>query len=254
MQPPDFSVKDRVALITGAGRGIGLGIAQGLAACGAAVVIHDIDEDVARSEADAINREGGRALAIGGDATNPAIAEPLMEQTLARFGRIDILINNAAVQKVTPFLECPLDEMQRQVNANIFFLTRLCQLAIPHMQKSSWGRIINLGSIQGLRGNLEMPMYAMGKAGISNLTAALARQFGKSGITVNCIAPGYFDTYRNRDEFQTPQMKAERGKHIPLGRVGDPEDCAGLVVLLCSRAGEYITGQTIYVDGGISSR
>jgi NAD(P)-dependent dehydrogenase (short-subunit alcohol dehydrogenase family) len=254
MQLPDFSVKDRVALLTGAGRGIGLAIARALAAGGAAVAIQDIDEGVAVAEADAINRAGGRAMALGGDASDLSIAETLVNKTVEQFGGLHILVNNAAVQKHMPFLDYPLEEMQRQLNANILLTTRLCQLAIPHMQAAKWGRILNIGSVQGRHGNTEMPAYAMSKAALENLTRALGRKFGRDGITANNLAPGYFDTYRNANEFQTPQMKADRGKGIPAGRVGDPEDCAGLAILLCSRAGEYINGQTIYVDGGITAR
>lgn len=254
MQLPDFSVKDRVALVTGAGRGIGLAIAKALAASGARVAIHDIELDIAQQEADAIHRAGGQAIALGGDATDPALAEALVEQVVSKLGALHILVNNVAIQRGDEFANHSADEMTRQLTCNVVFTTRLCQLATPHMEQANWGRIINIGSVQGKQGNSHMPAYAMSKAALENLTRGLARGYAKMGITVNCIGPGYFNTYRNRDEFKSAQDVQDRGKHVPLGRVGRPEDCVGLAVLLCSPAGEYITGQVIYVDGGITSR
>ena len=254
MPMPDFSVVGRAALITGAGRGIALALAQTLAAGGAGVMLHDIDLNVAEQEADAINAAGGKAFAIGGDATNPSIAEALVSKTIERFGGLNILINSVSIQKFQPFFEHTIEQMQRELTANVLLATRLCQLAIPHMQKGKWGRIINFGSIQGIKGNESAPAYAMSRAAMSNLTSGLARRFGPDGITVNCISPGIFDTFRNRGYLDHPDQKTKSGQHIPAQRIGEPEDCAGLCLLLCSKAGEYITGQTIYVDGGMSVR
>ncbi len=254
MKLPDFSVKNRVALITGAGRGIGLAMAQVLAAAGAAVAIQDIDLDVARAEADAINTAGGKAIALGGDATDVSLADRLVKDVGEQLGPTTILINNAGVQRYADFLDYPIDEMARQLNCNILFATRLCQLLVPQMIDSSWGRIINLGSIQGNKGNLNMPAYAMSKSAISTFTRALGRRYAQNGITANCIAPGYFYTARNMGNFPNPGDLEREGKHVPVGRIGQPEDCAGITLLLCSQAGEYITGQTIYVDGGMLAR
>ncbi len=254
MKLPDFSVNDRVALLTGAGRGIGLAIAQALAASGAAVVIQDIDLDAASREADAINTAGGRAVALGGDATDLSLACNVVQQTVQHFGGLHILVNNVGVQLSADFLEFPVNEMQRQLTCNILLPTLLCQEAIPHMQAAKWGRIVNIGSVQGLNGSLGMGTYAMTKAALENLTKGLARNYARDGITANCIGPGWFVTLRNKEDFPSQQAADEKGKRVPLGRVGYPDDCAGLAVLLCSRAGEYITGQTIYVDGGITSR
>lgn len=254
MKLPDFSVNDRVAILTGAGRGIGLGIAQGLAAAGAAVAIQDIELSVAESAAEEINRAGGRAIALGGDATDVRLADELVAQTVESLGHLHILINNASVQRVDKFLETPIEEMVRQLNCNVLFATRMCQLSIPHMQRAEWGRVINIGSIQGRGGNPDMPAYSMSKAAIANLTLGLARKYGREGITVNCISPGWYITLRNADQFPPGTDPNERAKGIPIPRLGTNEDCAGVAVLLCSRAGEYITGQNIYVDGGMSAR
>ena len=252
MKLPDFSCNGRVALVTGAARGIGLATARALAAAGAAVAIHDIDGDLASTEAAAINAAGGRAIGISGDATDVRSAETLVTRAAAELGEISILINNASVQKWDNFVDVTIEEMSRQLNANVLFVTRLCQLVVPAMQTAGWGRIINLGSIQGRVGNAHMPIYAMSKAAMENLTSGLARALARHAITVNCVAPGWFITHRTQPSFKDEEAVKRNAKQIPLQRIGDPEDCDGIMLLLCSEAGEYITGQTIRVDGGMS--
>lgn len=251
MKFPDFSVENRVALVTGAARGIGLAIVQALAAGGAKVVIQDIDEQIARHEAQSIVDQGGQACAVGGDCTDLDSAPMIVQRALDRFGTIDILINNAAIQQWAEFVSYPIDQMLHQCNCNIVFPVRMCQLVIPGMVRQKWGRILNISSIQALLGNSAMPVYAMSKSAIENLTRGLARKYAEHGITVNAIGPGWFKTTRTAEDFQTEEQTIEKGKRVPSGRVGFPDDCAGLAILLCSRAGEYITGQTIYVDGGL---
>jgi len=246
---PDFSLTGRVALITGAARGIGLAIAKAFYAAGAFVVIQDIEEPLAQQEAAAL---GERAHGIGGDATDIANAEKWIAATVAKFGGLHILVNNASIQKNSDFFEQSDEEIHRQFDANVHTILRLCQHAHPHMKAAGWGRILNIGSIQGMRGNGHMTPYSMTKAAIDNMTRSLGRRFGKENITVNCIAPGWMMTYRNRGDFTSPQDKFEKGKWIPVGRAGDPEDCAGPALLLCSNAGAYMTGQTLHVDGGMS--
>jgi len=253
MKVPDFSVKDRVALLTGSARGIGLAIAQALAASGTKVAIQDIDLDVAQAEAAAINAAGGKAIALGGDGTDLTLAERWVDETVSQLGGLHILVNNLGIQMHADFLTFPVEEMQRQATCNLILPALLCQIAIPHMQAARWGRVLNIGSVQGNGGNLGMGVYAMTKAALENLTKGLARKFARDGVTANCIAPGWFDTLRNIKDFPNEAVAREKGRHIPLGRVGQPADCAGLAVLLCSPAGEYITGQTIYVDGGITT-
>ena len=257
MQSPDFNVAGRVALFTGAGRGIGLAMARALAAGGGAVAIQDIDADVARAEADKINADaaataaGGRAIGLGGDLTDVTLPERLVDQTTAAFGPISILVNNGSIQFASKFAEHTLEQMQQVFAANLIAATRLCQLVVPAMQEAKWGRFVNMGSIQGKGSSLWMAPYAMTRAAMPNLTQGLAKSYAKDGITANCIAPGWFDTWRNRGDLKDGKTVEERGRHLPVGRLGRPDDCSGLFLLLCSRAGEYITGQTIYVDGGM---
>ena len=250
----NFDLQGRVALITGAGRGIGLGIARGLASRGCAVAIQDIELDVAQTAVAEIQSSGGRTLALGGDISDLSLPPILVESTMRELGGLHVLINNAAIQQRAHWLEFTPDEIEKEWRANLIAPILLCQRAVPVFREQNWGRIINLGSIQGKGGNARMLPYAMSKAALENMTRGLARELGPDNITVNLIAPGYFNTWRNRDDFQTPEDFEQRGRHLPLRRVGQPEDCAGIAVLLCSDAGSYITGQTIYVDGGLSAR
>ncbi len=253
MQLPDFSVKDRRALVTGAARGIGLAMAQTLVHYGAAVAIQDIDLDAAQREAGAISDAKLRAVAVGGDLSDPASIDRIHSDAVERLGGpIDILLNNGSIQIPTPFLDIQADAMRREYEANVIAPTRLCQRVLPAMIAAKWGRIINLGSIQGLGGGESMASYAMTRASLGNLTRSLAKKYARHGITVNCIAPGWFDTYRNRGNFKDEADKIARGKHVAVGRIGEPVDCAGMCLLLCSAAGEYITGQTLLIDGGLS--
>jgi NAD(P)-dependent dehydrogenase (short-subunit alcohol dehydrogenase family) len=252
MNSPDYSVKDKIALITGAGRGIGMAIAENLAAQGAAVAVQDIELAVALEVADRINKAGGKAVAFDGDASDTSIAPRWVNQTVEQLGGINILINNAAVQKVTPWMEVSPEEMEWQYRANIITPLRLAAVAVPHFKTAKWGRIINVGSIQMLRGTPFMLAYSMTKAAMHNMTTGMARDLAGDQITVNTLAPGYFNTYRNRKDFQKPEDLEIRGKRIPIGRIGEPVDCVGVTLLLCSEAGSYITGQVMHVDGGMS--
>lgn len=255
MDFPNFRVDGKVALLTGAGRGIGLAMAQALTAAGAAVVIQDIDVDVAQRQAKAINQQGGRAIALGGDLTDLSLPEQIVKQTVAQLGRLDILINNCSIQQRQHWQTETTANMQKQLDADLISPILFCQHAVPHMQAGKWGRIINMGSIQGRRANAEMVAYSLSKVAMPKLTMALARDLGKYHITVNCIAPGWIaNTWRNRDDFPTPEDTVNKSKFIPLRRIGQPEDMAGITILLCSEAGNYITGQTIYVDGGMSAQ
>lgn len=248
-----YRLEGKVALITGSGRGIGLGMTRALAAAGAAVAIQDIDLDVAKAEVARIRCGGGKAIALGGDLVDLKLPQQLIEQTVIQLGSIDILINNGAIQSHGSWLEMPIEEMQKQFDCDLLSPILCARHAVPHMKAKKWGRIINLGSIQQRGANPHMLPYSLSKAAMEKLTMALARDLAKDQITVNCIAPGWINTWRNRDDFRTEEETRQKGKHIPLGRIGVPEDFAGIAILLCSDAGNYITGQTIFVDGGLSA-
>jgi NAD(P)-dependent dehydrogenase (short-subunit alcohol dehydrogenase family) len=254
MDAPDFRLDGRVALITGAGRGIGLGIARALASAGCAVAVQDVDTDVAERAVRDLRAEGSTAVALGGDVGQVATAELLVDDTLRELGGLHILINNASIQDHKPWTELTPDDFERQFRANVIAPTLLCQRAAPILRKQRWGRFVNIGSVQQLGGNPTMLPYSMSKAALDHLTTALAKDLAADGITVNCIAPGYFDTLRNAHQLGDAAKRRRAGANIPLGRVGEPRDCGGAALLLCSPAGEYITGQTIFVDGGITAQ
>ena len=244
----------RCALVTGAGRGIGLAIARRLAESGCAVALQDIEREVAAREAERITADtGARAIALGGDATDLASGQAWVEETVAGLGGLHILINNAAIQKEGSWLDLNREDIERQVRADFVLPILLCQQAVPRLRRTGWGRIINVGSIQQKAGNPQMLAYAMSKAALENMTRALGRDLAGENITVNLIAPGYIDTFRNQKNFQSEADKEKAGRGIPAGRLGQPGDCAGLAMLLCSEAGSYITGQSIFVDGGLSA-
>jgi glucose 1-dehydrogenase len=250
-----FRLDGRVALLTGAGRGIGLGMAKALALAGCAVAIQDIDLAVARDEAKKINDHCGRAIAIGGDVCDLSLPPKVIEGVVRELGGLHILVNNAAIQDLRHWLEVTAEDMQRQIQADLISPILFSQLVVPIFKKQQWGRIINLGSIQQRSGNPYMLPYSLCKAAMEKLTRALARDLAGDQVTVNLIAPGWINTQRTEQNFSSPQDKAEKGKKaVPIGRVGEPSDFGGVILLLCSNAGEYITGQSIYVDGGMSAR
>lgn len=242
-------MKGRVALLTGAARGIGLGIARAFASAGCAVAIQDIDEGVAREEAQRINSAGGRAIALNGDMTDPAVAAKLPQQVVDQLGALHVLVNNASIQSNGSWVEKEFAGMERELRADLLVPILLCQKSVPFMREQKWGRILNIGSIQQKQGNAGMLSYSLSKAALEKLTTALANRLASEKITVNLIAPGYFDTLRNeKDAHRADRIAA----NIPMGRIGEPEDCGGIALALCSDAGAYITGQSIYVDGGLS--
>jgi NAD(P)-dependent dehydrogenase (short-subunit alcohol dehydrogenase family) len=245
-----FRMDGKVALITGAGRGIGLAMAEALASVGCAVAIQDIDQNIAHAAAEKINSMGFRAIALGGDVGELTVAPGLINSTVRELGALHVLINNAAIQSHQNWLDINVDLLEREFRANLFAPVLLCQQVVPIFRSQRWGRIINIGSVQQRGGNPNMLPYSLTKAALEKLTTALSRDLARDQITVNTIAPGWFNTLRNRHDLSSPQIVAERGKNVPIGRVGEPDDCAGVALLLCSDAGAYITGQTIYVSGG----
>jgi NAD(P)-dependent dehydrogenase (short-subunit alcohol dehydrogenase family) len=250
MKGSTFDLSHRVALITGSGRGIGLAIAQSFVDAGAAVAIQDIDLDVAKSEAQKIAQIGGRAIALGGDITKLHDVTAMIPQTVKELGTLDILVNNASIQFQAPWLELKAEQIEEVLRADLTAPLLLCQHAARIFAPKKWGRIINIGSVQQRGGWAGMLPYSLAKAALEKLTIALSRELAPQRITVNQIAPGIMNTLRNRDYLASEQNRQRAAANVPLGRVGEPADCAGVALLLASEAGSYITGQSIYVDGG----
>ncbi len=241
-------LEGRVALVTGAGRNIGRAIALDLAAAGAAVIIN---ARANRSEADevvsAIEAKGGRAVAALGDVIDRSAVDHMAALALARFGRLDILVNNAAVRRETS-LESMTYEEWREVTGLILDGAFHCvQACLPALKASGHGAIVNIGGLSGHVGAKDRPHVVTAKAGIVGLTRALAHDFADAKITVNCVSPGFIDTVR-KHKGPTPQHHATH--NILAGRHGAPEEIAAMVRFLCGPKGRYITGQTIHVNGG----
>lgn len=245
----------RAALVTGAGRGIGLAIARALASVGCAVAIQDMNLDVAAAEVETLRAAGATAHAIGGDLADLGIAERLIGECVNALGGLHVLVNNGSVQQTKHWTEITAHEVERQHRANVIMPLLLCQRAVPIFKRQAWGRIINIGSVQQRTGNARMLAYSMSKGALVHLTTALAKDLARDGITVNTVAPGWFNTLRNREQLGDPERRREAGeRHIPMGRIGEPNDVAGAALLLCGDAGAYITGQTIFVDGGLTAQ
>jgi 3-oxoacyl-[acyl-carrier protein] reductase len=248
----DFS--KRVAVITGAGHGIGSEYARHFAQRGAHVVVADIDGEAAESVAKRLGAAGHRASALVLDISDPQACTDGLDGVVAEQGSIDFLVNNAALYRHRSFdiaEEITLEMWQRNIDINISGTFYMCRAAIPHMKRQGFGRIVNQSSASvyaTVPGSLH---YSMSKAAVITMTKTLARELGPFGITVNAIAPGVIDTEATLAI--VPGDLLERGvSRAPLGRVGHPEDLAPVVGFLCSEGASYMTGQTLVVDGGIN--
>jgi NAD(P)-dependent dehydrogenase (short-subunit alcohol dehydrogenase family) len=246
-----FDMTGRVALLSGAGRGIGLAMAQALAGAGCAIALQDVDLEVARTEADAINARGGKAVAFGGDIADLSLPGRLVDEVLGTFGRLDVLVNNASIQLAKHWTEVSVEEMETEFRADLISPILFIQRVWPIFQRQKSGRIINIGSVQQRAVNPQMFAYSLSKAGLEKLTLGLAREMAGNNVTINTIAPGWINTLRNQHQLTSPEVVEKLGKErVPIGRLGEPSDFRGVVLLLCSDAGSYITGQTIFVAGG----
>ena len=243
------ALTDRVAIITGAARNIGRAIALDLAREGAHVVINARSSaEEAASVARQVEGAGGRALVHLADVSEPQGARGLIDAAVRHFGRIDILVNNAAIRRETPFAELAWQEW-REVCSVILDGAYLCsRAALPHLRKSGAGAIVNIGGMSAHSGSAGRAHVVAAKAGLAGLTRALAHDLGPDGITVNCVAPGLIDTVRGQSTGGTPSHHGTRD--TLLGRRGEPRDIAAVVKFLCGPGGRYITGQTLHANGG----
>jgi len=242
------SLRDKVAIVTGASRGIGRAIAQELATLGANVVVNYSSSSHAAEEVvDTITKAGGSAIALQADVSKVDQVEALLQSVMEKFNRVDILVNNAGITRDNLLLRMKLEDWQAVIDLNLTGVF-LCTRAVSKiMLKQRSGRIINITSVAGLMGNPGQANYSAAKAGVIGFTKTIAKEFSSRGITVNAVAPGFIATD------MTNNINAEEIlKYIPLGRYGQPEEIAGMVRFLAADpAATYITGQVFNVDGGM---
>ena len=245
-----MELQDRIALVTGAGRGIGRAIALRLAQSGAQVAVnYRANAAAAQETVSAIQQDGGQATALQADVSVFAEAERLVAETLDLFGRIDILVNNAGVTRDMLLATMTEGDWDLVLNTNLKGTFNCCRAVIRPMLRQRFGRIVNVTSVAGLAGQAGQVNYSAAKAGLIGLTKALAKEVGPRNITVNAVAPGYVHTDLTAD---LPQdMVKEWMEFAPLRRPGKPEDIAAAVAFLVSPDADYITGQVLSVDGGL---
>lgn len=241
-------LKDKVALVTGAGRGIGKAIAQGFSDSGAIVAVNDIDT---RSSALTVGILHGEARAYTADVADSAAVNAMVERVVSDFGRLDILVNNAGVEPRASILEMSDEDWQSAINVNLSAAFYTSRAAGRVMKAAGEGVIVNIASIAGH--NIPIALrsgYVASKAGLVGFTRECAREFAAYGIRVNAVCPGVIETEMTAHLRQNTEQMAKWLADIPQGRLGIPEDVAGLVLFLCSDASRYLTGQAINVDGG----
>jgi len=249
----EFSLEGKVALITGASRGIGRAIGLRLAQAGAKVVVSSRKLENVQTVADEIEAAGGEALPLQAHVGRPDEVQALVERTMETFGRIDVAINNAATNPhFGPLLSADEGQWDKILDTNIKSVFRVCKAVAPHMKAQGSGKIINIASIAGLNPSPGMGIYGVSKAAVIMLTRVLATELGHANIQVNAIAPGVIKTRFSQLLWQTEQIAEPILASLPLGRFGEPEDVAGLALYLASPASDYVTGAVFSVDGGMN--
>jgi 3-oxoacyl-[acyl-carrier protein] reductase len=247
-------LRGRVAIVTGGGHGIGRACARRLASDGARVVIAELDESAAHSVAEELEGAGLSALAVRTDVTDEKSVSDMAKRTVDAFGRIDILLNNAAMFATVPMSRSPFDEVDpeewdRMMRVNLKGVWFACRAVVPGMRKRRYGKIINISSGTALKGSASRIHYVTSKAGILGFTRTLARELGEDGITVNCVAPGSTLSEENPDE-NTLSFRQAAASERAIPRVQRPEDLVGAISFFASADSDFITGQTLVVDGG----
>ncbi len=249
----EFSLTGKVAIVTGASRGIGRAIALRFAQAGAKMTVSSRKLENVEKVAEEIRAAGGEALAVQAHVGHADQVEAMVERTVESFGRVDIAVNNAATNPhFGPILTADEGQWDKILDTNLKSVFRVTKAVVPHMKAQGGGKIINIGSIAGLRPSPAMGIYSVSKAAVIMLTQVLALELAPANIQVNCIAPGVIKTRFSQVLWQTPQLAEPILKGTPLGRFGEPEDVAGLALYLSSPASDYVTGAVFVVDGGMN--
>ena len=246
-----MNLSNKVAIVTGGGRGIGQAIALKLAEVGATVVINDVGEaEPAESVAEEIKAMGGQSLAILADVSSAEDVTRLVETTVSTYGKVDILVNNAGITRDHLLLRMTDEDWDKVLRVNLKSVFLCTRAVLKHMAKQRWGRIISISSVVGVVGNPGQANYASAKAGIIGFTRTVAKEVASRGITANAIAPGFIETGMTQQLKE--EWKQELRKRIPAGCFGSPRDVAEAVAFLASEEARYITGQVLGVDGGMA--
>jgi 3-oxoacyl-[acyl-carrier protein] reductase len=243
------ALQNKIAIVTGAGQGIGQAIAVRLAQEGAEVIVSDINLQGVKQTASQIRQMDRKSLALKVDVANFEDVQAMVQKSTEEFGPVDILVNNAGVTKDNLLVRMTQQQWDWVISVNLKGTFNCTKAVAPHMMRNRYGRIINIASVIGLVGNAGQANYAASKAGIIGLTKSAAKELGSRGITVNAVAPGYIQT--EMTERLPEQAKETFLKTIPLRRPGLPQDVAGVIVFLASDDASYITGQVINIDGGM---
>jgi 2-dehydro-3-deoxy-D-gluconate 5-dehydrogenase len=248
-----FRLDGKVALVTGAAAGIGAAIAEALAEAGADVACHG-NTRPADATAALVKAQNRKGAALSGDLADRATPARLVGEVLERFGRIDILINNAGIIRRTPAVDHTDDDWDAVINVNLTSVFSLCKLTGKHLLEQGSGKIVNIASLLSFQGGVNVPGYSAAKGGLANLTRALANEWAGRGVNVNAIAPGYIETENTAALRQNAERFRQISERIPAGRWGTPRDLAGAAVFLCSAASDYVHGHILTVDGGWMGR
>ncbi|MFN8070844.1 MAG: 7-alpha-hydroxysteroid dehydrogenase [Mycobacterium sp.] len=244
----NFRLDGRVAIVTGAGAGIGRSITELFASAGAVVVVSDLDGAAAQAVADGIIEAGGEAVGVACDVTSEDDLDRFVGSAVELFGGVDVLVNNAGGGGPKPF-DMPMADFEWAYRLNVFSLFRLTQLCAPHMSQRGGGAVLNVSSMAGENTNSGMASYSSSKAAVNHLTRNIAYDLGPAGIRVNAIAPGAIKTHA-LSRVLTPDIEKRMLAKTPLGRLGEPDDIAYAALFLCSPAASWISGQVLTVSGG----
>ena len=241
------TLEDKIAIVTGAGQGIGRAIADKLAAEGATVVVTDLDEAGAKQTAAGLPG----AVAIRADVTDRQDVQAAVDRVMQQFGRVDVLVNNAGWDKASPFVDSDPADWDRAIAVNLYGVLHTCRAVLPIMAGQGGGAVVNLGSDAGRVGSSGEAVYSAAKGGVIAFTKSLAREMARHQVRVNCVCPGPTDTALFAS-FAGPKLREALTKAIPLRRLGQPADVANVVAFLASDQAAFVTGQTISVSGGLT--
>ena len=249
-----FSVKNKVALVTGASRGLGQAIAIGLAKAGATVICSSSKKGGTAATLKAIKKVGGKGIGIAANLSQRKSIDKLYQKAIKKTGKIDVLVNNGGTIARFPAVDFPADEWDRVIEVNLSAAFRLAQLVGKQMIANGSGKIINIASMLSYSGGITVPAYTASKHGIAGVTKALANEWAANNIQINAIAPGYMKTDNTQALQDNPTRNDAIIARIPAARWGEPEDLVGTVLFLASKASDYVNGTIINVDGGWMAR